>query len=286
VSLGVTELILPILYVSVPDLNADNSDEAVALASRLHYVDWRENRLLGASSPQYRQGVNAMAQRLAQAAAEVAGRQIAEEARDADNGEETPDLMEVIGRITEALPRWVELMQLDWVTAFQHRATDDLFWRQRQRAGKRGGAAFAVYVRFSREFLTLAERHVELAQEYSSRTLALDPHVQTALRLVEEHPETRPVVSPLEEALNERQRLLEEGRRSEEEDNPDFVPFADFARRHQHLSRAWARAAALHSRADEYVDEANAVADRWVEALAELDRSRIGPGDPGDSETN
>lgn len=64
-SLGVRELLLPLVYVPVPDLSSDDpSDEAVALVARTQYVDWTELRLEDQDSPAYRRAVNALAARL------------------------------------------------------------------------------------------------------------------------------------------------------------------------------------------------------------------------------
>jgi hypothetical protein len=62
--LGVEELLLPILYIEMRDLSAENPDEAIALVARTQYVGWHTNRLLDAGSQEYRIAVNALAQRL------------------------------------------------------------------------------------------------------------------------------------------------------------------------------------------------------------------------------
>ena len=70
-SLGVEELLLPILYVTVPGLSPESSDEAVALIARTQYADWRETRLQEAMSSGYRTAVNALAVRLLKSAEQV-----------------------------------------------------------------------------------------------------------------------------------------------------------------------------------------------------------------------
>src|SRR5215469_15861861 len=60
-SLGISELLLPILYVETQGLSMESQDEAVALVARTQYVDWRATRLLEPASREYRSAVNALA---------------------------------------------------------------------------------------------------------------------------------------------------------------------------------------------------------------------------------
>src|ERR1700722_10655224 len=45
-SLGVEELLLPILYIETKSLSAENTDDVVALVAKTQYVDWHTYRLL------------------------------------------------------------------------------------------------------------------------------------------------------------------------------------------------------------------------------------------------
>ncbi len=63
--LGVEQLLLPILYVDVPELADDvPSDELVALVKRYQWVDWRELRFAERNSAEYRRAVSQLADRL------------------------------------------------------------------------------------------------------------------------------------------------------------------------------------------------------------------------------
>lgn len=67
-SRGVDELLLPVLYSPVQQLEDDSeaADEALRLVEARQWVDWRTLRLEERSSAAYRKGVHALASRLAQ----------------------------------------------------------------------------------------------------------------------------------------------------------------------------------------------------------------------------
>src|SRR5579859_6999222 len=67
-SLGVTDLLMPILYVDVPELTEQSTDEVCASIAKAQCVDWRDIRLSAHDSAEYRRGVNSLALRLAEVA--------------------------------------------------------------------------------------------------------------------------------------------------------------------------------------------------------------------------
>lgn len=70
--LGRSELLLPIFYIDVPDLDTNGSDPIRALISRAHREDWRDLRLLDRSSSAYRSGVNRIVKAIQKRKAELA----------------------------------------------------------------------------------------------------------------------------------------------------------------------------------------------------------------------
>ena len=64
-ALGDKELFLPILYVSVPELDLeDPGDSIIKLVKSTNWVDWRENRFLETTSGKYREAVHHLVSRL------------------------------------------------------------------------------------------------------------------------------------------------------------------------------------------------------------------------------
>ena len=67
-SLGVTGLVLPLLYVDVPALrDANSQDDLVRLVSTLNHENWRELRFSQPKSEAYRRAVVRLAERLVEA---------------------------------------------------------------------------------------------------------------------------------------------------------------------------------------------------------------------------
>ena len=110
-SLGREELLLPIYYIDVPELNqaGENSDdEAVALVARMQREDWRALRVAGRDSPEYVKKVADLATRLAEVSADIATTEAAGpveiEQRDAELLDDGPGIFELVAEAGEAFP--------------------------------------------------------------------------------------------------------------------------------------------------------------------------------------
>jgi TIR domain len=102
-SLGVDELICPILYVPVDGLAVDSPDEAFSLVARAQYESWVDLRLCDERSSEHRRAVNQLVNRLAEVASEVGRRQTAREAEQTEENERI-GLSETLDAIRELLP--------------------------------------------------------------------------------------------------------------------------------------------------------------------------------------
>lgn len=66
--LGINDLILPLLYLDVPELeNKNTTDDLIKLIQSYQWEDWRELRFLEVNSEGYRRGVTKLAKRLVKA---------------------------------------------------------------------------------------------------------------------------------------------------------------------------------------------------------------------------
>jgi hypothetical protein len=269
-SLGVSELVLPILYVGVPDLREDNADEAKAIVARTQYVDWTSLRIAGPESKEYRKALNSLARRLADLSATVAQRQLERETASVEEEEEPPGLIELVEQINALLPEWLTVVQADPVVEAQHDATLKVY-RERlerlERSNPPRGAVFALRTRMARDELPLAQRHLEHAEIYIAKTIELDPLVHAAIRAVEDYPEG---LSLLDELLRAVPEAMEAIRRSEERRG---TPMREYARRHQGYSRLWRKVGDVHERAQEHIAEGNALVSAWWERLQPLRES-------------
>lgn len=110
-SLGLDELLLPILYVNVPQLSeeaeAQPVDEVVELIAKRQWVDWRALRLEDEDSPDYRQAVHKLALRLAEIIETAPPAVPVEAAPSSQSDEEPPGFIEVMAEMEEALLAWL-----------------------------------------------------------------------------------------------------------------------------------------------------------------------------------
>ncbi len=271
-SLGLEELLLPILYSEVPSMSPDSEDEAVALVARTQYVDWTASRLQEQSSAAYRAAVNGLAKRLVAIAREVADRQVREEVRVSSAGEEGDliDLETVVEQITGLLPDWLEAVRGDQFVTAQHDAINRLHHERLyklERSGAPASAKLAQITRYGVEELPLAERFDSLSKTYNRRTIELVPLVTSALRIVELHPSARPMLSQLEEAIEEalpairsHDARLERGDQS----------MRDWAQQYAHLSRVIRRVGQHYEAGHRQAKEANDIVLGSAEHLAAL----------------
>lgn len=277
-SLGVGELILPILYVTLPNFTADNPDEAIALTARMQYEDWRELRLFDRDSQEYRRAVNALAQRLADIASEVTVRQIDQEAQADDEHDVPHGLGDMLVEIGPLLPEWLDAVETDPLVEAQFQATSRVFNEKLSKV-QRGPASarFAILQRQATEYLPIARRHLDLAEIYLSRTIALNPFVTKIVRIVEAHPDSLPLLADLEAAVHE--AIQQIGRQKR-----DGESAAAYARANAHVSRAMSTLADVWEKADRIVREGNQMVLQWETQLVSLHEPKIEAADePGSS---
>jgi hypothetical protein len=190
-SLGAQELLLPILYVSVPDLNADNPDEAVALIAATQYADWRELRLVDEESEAYARAVNSLADRLAQVAATYSEQPslIPGESteRQADGEHDEPGISDLIADLEEAMPKW--LATIEGFPAILQ-PIQELTTNATQRFHSEGQDGFARRVLIAREFAQELDEPADAlllqGEQYASLLLDLDPGVRAMIALADE----------------------------------------------------------------------------------------------------
>jgi hypothetical protein len=207
VSLGVEELILPILYVRPANYSPDNPDECVALAARMQYVDWTSNRLLDPSSEGYRSAVNKLALRLMEIADRVEQRQLDKELEEPGKEEYLPGIQDLMDDISRLMPEWLDAVMAGRVADAQI----DVTWHQVYtppvdkllRSHAPPSAVLAAQMRAGREMLLVIERYRDAARTYLARSVELDPLVSALARLIAADPSGFPLVLPLRAAIDE-----------------------------------------------------------------------------------
>lgn len=194
-SLGVEELLLPILYAPVPELepDAEPEDEVMRLVAARQREDWREMRLEDETAAVHRRRVNNLAVRLAEIAHDVAERPVSvttagtTEADDEDDGE--PGLLEQLATTEETFPRWRDTIeQLGDLLASLNEAGTEVA-SELDRRGDTASARLAIVRRFARRLQEPAEELLELGRRYAADLVDIDPGILAILRLAESQPD-------------------------------------------------------------------------------------------------
>lgn len=106
-SLGRDELLLPIYYIEVADLDSqgpDSEDEAIALVARTQRQDWRHLRHEDRASAEYRKEVSAIAKRLAEVSANLIDvKSTSSNSVTKADHEDGPGMLELVTEAEEAL---------------------------------------------------------------------------------------------------------------------------------------------------------------------------------------
>jgi hypothetical protein len=197
-SLGLEELLLPVLYVSVPLLTSGDvsSDEVIALIAATQWEDWRKLRLLEEDSAEYRRAVNKLATRLADVSERVAtGPTPAPSVPavpDRAETDEEPGFVDLLAAGEEAMPRWQSTIEefpplLETFSALAQEATNQVTLSDARGAGFAGRLAAARNL--ARKLDAPAERILELGRSYASDLVQIDPAILTLIRMMEEDPE-------------------------------------------------------------------------------------------------
>ena len=267
-SLGVEELILPILYVEIQGLSPENPDEAVALIAKTQYVDWRAIRLLETTSQGYRTAVNALARRLLEITQKVTEKQFNLEVSVDLEDDGVDGITDIVEKITKFLPDWVDAVQGENINLAQADATWHQLWprvTKLQKSGAPASAILATQMRAAREMLPLLERSQRDFRTYAARSVELDPLITQLAGLVAEHPESFSLAMPVREAIDE---AMSQIRKNDEESGR---PGAHGVDKHfdemRHLGRIFQKCAAINRDAGRAWAEGSNIVKRWDSEL-------------------
>jgi hypothetical protein len=199
-SAGVPELLLPVLYVDVPELTVDgeaSTDEVIRMVAAREWADWREVRLADRESEKYRTGVSNLARQLVEIANELAERPsvvatvgdthtaVAEEAE--GDEEDAPGLMDRIALAERVVPEWVQTTN-DLTSEMQGVEALTTDWGEKMNSidpGKGAVARLRMIGQFAADLTEPANRVRELGRKYASQLVDIDSAVQDFIRFAE-----------------------------------------------------------------------------------------------------
>lgn len=263
-SLGLLELVLPVLYVDVPRFGSENSDEAVALVSRMQYVDWRKLRLLGERSTEYRVALNSLAQRLLEVAVRLIDEDVQRSIERAAQPEEEPGLLDLLMQIEEQLPGWTESLEAADTASKQWLVVCETYVNRLQKLRTPdgqfgGGPQYAVLQRWVAEGLPLTQKLHDSAKNYLGGSLKLDPMVLSAIREGQRFPE---LAQPLLNGLREKISNINTTPESPEEQARETL-----LERYSRLSKAFRQMVSVYQEGRRAAIEGDEIVRRWQSAF-------------------
>jgi hypothetical protein len=185
------QLLLPVYYVAVPELEHDPTDEAMAIVAARQWEDLRDIRLVDQSSAEYRRAVNRLARRIAEIvdevtkqSTEVPPERTSESGSGPGDEDEGPGLLERMVDAEEAVPRWAKTMEELTREIDELGKLADAAAREMNESDTRGGGAagrLAVTMRFAKALDGPAGRIERLGQSYAKDLVTIDPVVLTLL---------------------------------------------------------------------------------------------------------
>jgi hypothetical protein len=190
---GLEQLLLPVYWVAVRELDADGTptDDAIALVAARQWEDLRGVRLVDESSAEYRTAVNRLATRLAditeQLTVTAAGGASASPLPGVNgetDEENEPGLVEILAAGEEAAPRLSEILdamseQISLIGSLMERATEEMARADARGAGFAG--RLTATERLARSLSEPSDTIAELGSEYAGVLVTLDPAVLTLL---------------------------------------------------------------------------------------------------------
>ncbi|MHA4848582.1 TIR domain-containing protein [Rhodococcus sp. MSC1_016] len=182
---GVKELLLPILYSAVSDLEENSEDEVEAIIASTQYENWTALRLEEEHSAKYRTSINKLALRLAEIAETIAERpEIIDvgseiDLLDDEDADNAPGILDSMAEVEELFPVWTKTIE---TLTSEINEIGDIFTEyapQMQSAGQAGRSAgasakLAVARRLAGELNPIADRIISTGSQYADQTLRMD----------------------------------------------------------------------------------------------------------------
>jgi hypothetical protein len=270
-SLGLDDLLLPILYIDVPGIRkSDASDDVMLLVSRRQYEDWTQLRLEDEKSPKYRQAIHRLAGRLVEILERVADVEPPPiTLTEASDFEEDPGVLELMAEAEAALPRWNEAM-----TAFAAaigeigEATQEAA-AEMERSDARG-AGFAGRLRVTHQLVDQirepVERMSEHGMQYSTELVKIDPGMLGIIRQVESEDIETAESDQVKEFFKAIREIAKSGRSNVEA----FQGFSDSLQSVSGLSKLMRPLIGKMRGAAQQVLDGQAIIDEWERRIDEV----------------
>ena len=209
-SLGIKELVLPLLYVDVPSLHNQTTadDDLIKLARTYQWEDWRELRFADPASEGYRRGIARLAQRLVEA-----NRQMEEtnfitsavqpqvDTPSSEIEDDSPGFIDRAAKFEEALPSSTQTItaisqDIDSIGQIAQEATADV--RQGEGQGQGFAARLLTVRRMARQLVEPTERIWSSSNEFASQFHDVDEGLRAIIERapieLQQNPESKDAI--------------------------------------------------------------------------------------------
>ena len=182
-SLGVKELVLPLLYVDVPSIHDEAPpDDLVALVQTFQREDWQPLRFVDVTSEGYRKGVARLAGRLVEANKRAELPRVTSSLLETDraatkDSEQEPGFLDRLATAEETLPQWLETLQglgRDIVLIGQVMAEAGADMRRGDAQGRGFAARLVIARRVAQRLGEPTERIWSFGNEFARQLHAVD----------------------------------------------------------------------------------------------------------------
>jgi TIR domain-containing protein len=186
--LGVSELVMPILYVDVAALHDDvSSDDAIELIKAFNWEDWRELRFNSAKSPSYRRAVAEMADKLVAANKSIDETDTAirsgshRVATPTSPGADEPGEIELLATMEATLPEWTDTINeisknINLIAPIMNMGTSQV--KTSDKMGKGLAGRLQIMQKVSKELTHPAIQIESLGQQYSTQLYDVDAGIK------------------------------------------------------------------------------------------------------------
>lgn len=196
--LGIEELILPILYIEVPELtNKESEDPLVQALQSSQWEDWRHLRFSNRDSSEYRTAVNKLATEVAARVDSVEATDIVAAAAEAEVelADSEAGLLDRFAALEEAAPRWQQSLEdigteVQVIGEVMRRAKSDIDKAESQ--GKGFAARLTLVRRVASELEEPVGRIEKSAREWTIDMNSIDSGVRALIERAPAEYETQP----------------------------------------------------------------------------------------------
>lgn len=218
-ALGLRDLILPLIYVDVPELKSEQPDDPlIALIKTYNWVPWTEKRLLARDSSEYRQGVNKLAVRLIEAGASAQSVPVEPMRQDGASEDDALGTIDKMARLEATMPEWQETLeamteQINLIGEIAESSGPDI--EKANESSRPMAARLTVLKKLATNFREPAAKILDLGAQFTAQLFEVDQGIRAVIeqapREAEDDPSAKEQICEFFGSITELHESAEEG---------------------------------------------------------------------------